>query len=137
MQMAYCNYSYLGSSSAKNLPSFKRVGNWVRYAITKLNPPLPRISCKFHRTLSRMQKASQSVGKTWKPDGRVIFTQKKWINNQIHNPWTRSWDRSETCRFLTPVKETSEHMRSPHFTPHIYGLESAISSPGVPFVVRR
>ena len=79
MQMAYCNYSYLGSSSAKNFPSFKRVGNWVRYAITKLNPPLPRISCKFHRTLSRMQKASQSVGKTLKPDGRVIFTQKNGL----------------------------------------------------------
>lgn len=135
MQMAYCNYSYLDSSSAKNLPSFKRVGNWVRYAITKLDPPLPRIS-KFHRTLSRMQKASQSVGKTSKPDGRVIFTPQKWIKNQIYNPCTRSWHRIETCRFLTPVKETSEHMRSPYSTPHIYGLERAISSPGVPFVVR-
>ena len=27
-------------------------------------------------------------------------------------------------------------MRSPYSTPHIYGLERAISSPGVPFVVR-
>ena len=92
--------------------------------------------CKFHRTLSRMQKASQSVGKTSKPDGRVIFTPQKWIKNQIYNPCTRSWDRIETCRFLTPVKETSEHMRSPYSTPHIYGLERAISSLGVPFVVR-
>ena len=91
---------------------------------------------KFHRTLSRMQKASQSVGKTSKPDGRVIFTPQKWIKNQIYNPCTRFWDRIETCRFLTPVKETSEHMRSPYSTPHIYGLERAISSPGVPFVVR-
>ena len=89
--------------------------------------------CKFHRTLSRMQKASQSVGKTSKPDGRVIFTPKKWIKNQIYNPWTRSWDRSKTCRFLTLVKETSEHMRSPYSTPHIYGVERAISSLGVPF----
>ena len=89
--------------------------------------------CKFHRTFSRMQKASQSVRKTWKPDGRVIFTPQKWIKNQIYNPCTRSWDRIETCRFLTPVKETSEHMRSPYSTAHIYGLERAISSPGVPF----
>ena len=28
-------------------------------------------------------------------------------------------------------------MRSPYSTPHIFGLERAISSPGVPFVVRR
>lgn len=64
--------------------------------------------CKFHRTLSRMQKASQSVGKTSKPDGWVIFTPQKWIENQIYNPWTRSWDRSKTL-FTTRQRNKRTH----------------------------
>ena len=48
-----------------------------------------------------------------------------------------SWDRSNACRFLIPLKETSVHMRSPYSTRHSYGVERAISSSGVAFVVRR
>lgn len=64
--------------------------------------------CKVHRTLSRMQKASQSVGKTSKPDGWVIFTQKNGL--KIKSTIPGQGLGTGVKRFLPPVKETSEHM---------------------------